>query len=182
MKAKRVLFFLFLISSFTPTVGCGAIKTVPSALLSLPIIGLWEVKAIHNSDEPGYKEIPPGMFKMVQPDGLFFNFMSTEKGAIITVDGRYSLSEDIYIESIDNSFNKSQEGKDNPLQIKMTHSNFMYLRWFQPIDEFGVLQNRWIEEIWQRVTIEDLEVSNVDLKQELRLLLDDEDIIKKVVH
>ena len=61
------------------------------------MMGLWEVKAIHHSDEPGYKETPPGMFKMVLPDGKFVNFM--------------------------------------------------YLRWFQPFDEFGVAQNRWIEEI-----------------------------------
>ena len=57
----------------------------------------------------------------------------------------------------------------------------MYLRWFQPIDELGVEQNRWVEEIWQRVLIQDLEVSNVDLRQELRLLLDDEELIKKVI-
>ncbi len=145
------------------------------------IIGLWEVKAIHNSDESGYKVIPSGMFKMIFPDGKFMNFMSTEKGAIITVDGTYRLSGDLYTEEIVNSFNKSQKGKDNPLNIKMTHRNFMYLRWFQPIDEFGVAQNRWIEEIWQRVRIEDLEVSNVDLRQELRQLLDNEEVIKNVV-
>ncbi len=52
----------------------------------------------------------------------------------------------------------------------------MYLRWFQPIDEFGVERNRWVEEIWQRVLIEDLEVSNVDLRQELRTLFDKADI------
>jgi hypothetical protein len=57
----------------------------------------------------------------------------------------------------------------------------MYLRWFQPIDEFGVEQNRWVEEIWQRVLIEDLEVSNVDLRQELKSLLDDEELIKQVL-
>ena len=109
------------------------------------------------------------------------NFMSTDNGAIITVDGTYSLNGDVYTESIVNSFNVTQEGKDNPLEIKMTHNNFMYLRWYQPIDEFGVVQNRWVEEIWQRVRIEDLEISNVDLRQELSTLLDDEDLIKKVV-
>lgn len=57
----------------------------------------------------------------------------------------------------------------------------MYLRWFQPIDEFGVLQNRWIEEIWQRVRIEDLEVRNVDLQQELRSLLSNEEVIRQVI-
>ena len=57
----------------------------------------------------------------------------------------------------------------------------MYLRWFQPIDEFGMIRNRWIEEIWQRVRIEDLEVSNVDLQQELRSLLSNEEVIKQVV-
>jgi hypothetical protein len=72
-------------------------------------------------------------------------------------------------------------GKDNLLQIKLSNKNFMYLRWFQPIDEFGVERNRWVEEIWQRVLIEDLEESNVDLRQELRALLTDEDAIKKVI-
>jgi hypothetical protein len=41
------------------------------------ILGLWEVKAIHNSDEVGYKETPQGMFKMVMKNGKFMNFMST---------------------------------------------------------------------------------------------------------
>ncbi len=145
------------------------------------IVGLWEVKAIHNSNEAGYQISPHGLFKMVQSDGRFTNFMSTKDGAIITVDGSYTIDGDLYTESIINSFNKSQEGKDNPLQIKMSHGNFMYLRWFQPVDEFGIEQNRWVEEIWQRVLIEDLEVSNFDLHQELRLLLDDEELIKKVV-
>jgi hypothetical protein len=56
----------------------------------------------------------------------------------------------------------------------------MYLRWFQPVDEFSVTRNRWIEEIWQRVTIEDFEVSNVDLRQELRLILDNDELIKQM--
>ena len=43
------------------------------------------------------------------------------------------------------------------------------------------MRNRWVEEIWQRVLIEDLDVSNVDLRQELRSLLTDEEAIKKVV-
>lgn len=144
------------------------------------IIGLWEVKAIHHSDEGGYKVIPSGMFKMIFDDGRFMNFMSTNKGAIITVDGTYRLEGDLYTEEIVNSFNKSQEGKDNPLHMKMTRKSFMYLRWFQPVDEFGVSQNRWVEEIWQRVGIEDLEVSNVDLRQELRQLLDNEEVIRQV--
>ena len=79
------------------------------------------------------------------------------------------------------SFNKSQEGKQNPLQLKLSQQHFMYLRWFQPIDEFGVVRNRWIEEIWQRVRIEDLEVSNVDLLQELRSLPVNEEVIEKMV-
>lgn len=145
------------------------------------IIGLWEVKAIHNSNEAGYNETPQGMFKMIMPGGEFLNFMSTDNGAIITVDGTYSLDGDIYTESIVNSFNITQEGKDNPLEIKLSHNNFMYLRWYQPVDEFGVEQNRWVEEIWQRVTTEDLEVSSVDLRQELRMLLNDDEVIKKVV-
>ena len=117
---------------------------------------------------------------MIFDDGRFMNFMSTAQGAIITVDGTYRLEGNLYMEEIVNSFNKSQEGKDNPLNIKLTHKNFMYLRWFQPVDEFGVTQNRWVEEIWQRVGIEDLEVSNVDLRQELRQLLDNEEVIKEV--
>ena len=172
--------YIFCICVLALSVGCNASKSAINREAE-SIIGLWEVKAIHNSDETGYKITPPGMFKMVQSDGRFTNFMSTEEGAIITVDGSYTLKGDLYTESIVNSFNKSQEGKDNPLQIKLSHDNFMYLRWFQPIDELGVEQNRWVEEIWQRVLIQDLEVSNVDLRQELRLLLDDEELIKKVI-
>jgi hypothetical protein len=114
--------------------------------------------------EPGERTV---YVRILTPDG--------------TVDGSYKIEGDVYTESIINSFNKSQEGKDNPLQIKLSHDNFMYLRWFQPIDEFGVEQNRWVEEIWQRVLIEDLEVSNVDLRQELKSLLDDEELIKQVL-
>lgn len=161
--------------------GCSSSRYGASGKTADRIIGLWEVKAIHNSNELGYKETSPGMFKMIFPHGRFMNFMSTAKGAIITVDGTYRLLGDVYTEEIVNSFNKSQEGKDNPLRIKLSSENFMYLRWFQPVDEFGVEQNRWIEEIWQRVRIEDLEVSNVDLRQELRQLLDNEEIIRKVV-
>jgi hypothetical protein len=43
------------------------------------------------------------------------------------------------------------------------------------------VRNRWIEEIWQRVRIEDLEVSNVDLLQELRSLPVNEEVIEKMV-
>jgi hypothetical protein len=57
----------------------------------------------------------------------------------------------------------------------------MYLRWFQPIDEFGMVQNRWIEEIWQRVRIEDLEESNINLRQELRTLLSNEEVINQMI-
>ena len=162
-------------------IGCGSTKPGVGTKSADQILGLWEVKAIHNSDEAGYKVISPGMFKMVFPDGDFMNFMSTGKGAIITVDGTYRIEGDILTEEIVNSFNKSQEGKDNPLHIKLSNENFMYLRWFQPVDEFGVEQNRWIEEIWQRVRIEDLEDSNVDLRQELKTLLNDEDVIRRVV-
>ena len=178
---KTTTAFFALIGIVTFFAGCGSAQQVS---LSDPaverIVGLWEVKAIHNSDEAGYKVIPSGMFKMIFDDGRFMNFMSTEKGAIITVDGTFRLKGDLYTEEIVNSFNKSQEGKDNPLNIKMTRKSFMYLRWFQPIDEFGVTQNRWVEEIWQRVSIGDLEVSNVDLRQELRLLLDNDELIKKM--
>jgi hypothetical protein len=118
---------------------------------------------------------------MIMEQGKFMNFMSTDKGAIITVDGSYDLNGNIYTEKIVNSFNSTQVGKDNLLQIKLSNKNFMYLRRFQPIDEFGVVRNRWVEEIWQRVLIEDLDVSNVDLRQELRSLLTDEEAIKKVV-
>lgn len=179
MKAS-VGYFLF-VCVIISIAGCSSSKLGILDSKADKIIGLWEVKAIHNSDESGYKVIPSGMFKMIFPDGRFMNFMSTEKGAIITVDGTYRLEGDIYTEEIVNSFNKSQEGKDNPLNIKLTHENFMYLRWFQPIDEFGVKRNRWIEEIWQRVCIEDLEVSNVDLRQELKQLLINEEVIEKVV-
>ncbi len=178
---KATVGFFMLVCMLTFAAGCGATRSSGEGRTADKIIGLWEVKAIHNSNESGYMETSPGMFKMIFPNGMFINFISTDEGAIITVDGTYKLKGDIYTEEIVNSFNKSQEGKDNPLQVKLSHENFMYLRWFQPIDEFGVAQNRWIEEIWQRVRIEDLEVSNVDLRQELRQLLDNEEVIEKVV-
>ncbi|HHU07603.1 MAG TPA: DUF4488 domain-containing protein [Fermentimonas sp.] len=174
----RLFVFLTTLAFMT---GCSLTRTNVGGTIENRILGLWEVRAIHNSDESGYKETPPGMFKMVFKDGTFMNFMSTEDGAIITVDGSYEIKGDIYTENIVNSFNKSQEGKANHLNFKLSNDNFMYLRWFQPIDEFGVVQNRWIEEIWQRVLIEDLEVSNVDLQQELRSLLYDDELIKKVI-
>ena len=59
------------------SVGCNASKSAINR--EAESIGLWEVKAIHNSDETGYKITPPGMFKMVQSDGRFTNFMSTEE-------------------------------------------------------------------------------------------------------
>jgi len=179
MKASFVSLLLICLLVFTT--GCGITQYGGGGKSAERIIGLWEVKAIHNSDESGYKVTPQGMFKMVFPDGQFMNFMSTKEGAIITVDGTYRLAGDLYTEEIVHSFNKSQVGKDNPLQIKLSNENFMYLRWFQPIDEFGVVQNRWVEEIWQRVRIEDLEVSNVDLQQELRTLLDNDDVVKQVI-
>lgn len=178
---KNLITLFVLMSLCVLHVSCGGSKAGASRDIN-NILGLWEVKAIHNSDEAGYKETPPGMFKMVFKDGKFMNFMSTDDGAIITVDGSYVLKGDVYTEKIVNSFNVSQKGKDNNLFIKLSNQNFMYLRWFQPIDEFGVERNRWIEEIWQRVLIEDLEVSNVDLHQELRSLLNDEEVIKKVIN
>lgn len=178
MKTTTYFLTIGMIAFFA---GCGSFQRVLDGDTAAErIIGLWEVKAIHHSDGVGYKVIPSGMFKMIFDDGRFMNFMSTAQGAIITVDGTYRLEGNLYMEEIENSFNKSQEGKDNPLNIKLTHKNFMYLRWFQPVDEFGVTQNRWVEEIWQRVGIEDLEVSNVDLRQELRQLLDNEEVIKEV--
>ncbi|MBK5195064.1 MAG: DUF4488 domain-containing protein [Proteiniphilum sp.] len=178
---KATVGYLLFICMLAFATGCGSSQRGVSGKKAELVLGLWEVKAIHNSNESGYKETPPGMFKMVLPDGKFMNFISTDEGAIITVDGTYRLEGDLYTEEIVNSFNKSQEGKHNPLQIKLSQENFMYLRWFQPIDEFGVVQNRWIEEIWQRVRIEDLEVSNVDLQQELRSLLNNEEVIRQVV-
>lgn len=178
---KTVMGWFMFICLFSVVTACSSSRHGVGGSGVDRIIGLWEVKAIHNSDEQGYNETPPGMFKMILPDGKFLNFMSTDDGAIITVDGTYKLVGDTYTESILNSFNQTQKGKDNQLQIKLSHDNFMYLRWFQPIDEFGVVQNRWIEEIWQRVKIEDLEFSNVDLRQELRMLLNDEEVIKQVV-
>jgi len=178
MKATiRTLLLLLVIST---AIGCGSSRRAAMDQAAR-LNGLWEVKAIHNSDEPGYNVTPPGMFKMIFHDGRFMNFMSTKEGAIITVDGTYQLAGDIYTEEIVHSFNKSQEGKHNPLQLKMSQQHFMYLRWFQPVDEFGVERNRWIEEIWQRVRIEDLEVSHVDLLQELRSLQVNEEVIEKMM-
>jgi hypothetical protein len=177
MKATNLTFLLLLTMSLVSSCGSSRRAAMDQAAR---LYGLWEVKAIHNSDEPGYKKIPPGMFKMIFPDGHFMNFISTQEGAIITVDGTYRIEGDLYTEEIVHSFNKSQEGKHNPLQMKLSQQNFMYLRWFQPIDEFGMERNRWIEEIWQRVRIEDLEVSNVDLHQELSSLPVNEEVIKKV--
>lgn len=177
---KATIPILLLLLSMALAIGCGSPRHATKGQAAR-LYGLWEVKAIHNSDEPGYSETPPGMFKMIFPDGHFMNFMSTKEGAIITVDGTYRLEGDLYTEEIVHSFNKSQEGKQNPLQLKLSQQHFMYLRWFQPIDEFGVVRNRWIEEIWQRVRIEDLEVSNVDLLQELRSLPVNEEVIEKMV-
>ena len=178
---KATVSYLLFICLLAFATGCGASQRGVTGKKTERMFGLWEVKAIHNSDEAGYKVIPSGMFKMISSDGTFMNFMSTEKGAIITVDGTYRLEGDIYTEEIVHSFNKSQEGKHNPLQVKLSQENFMYLRWFQPIDEFGMVQNRWIEEIWQRVRIEDLEESNINLRQELRTLLSNEEVINQMI-
>ena len=178
---KATVSYLLFLCLLALAAGCGTSQRGMSDQKAERMIGLWEVKAIHNNNESGYKETPQGMFKMISSDGTFMNFMSTEKGAIITVDGAYRLEGDIYTEEIVHSFNKSQEGKHNPLQVKLSQGNFMYLRWFQPIDEFGMVQNRWIEEIWQRVRIEDLEESNINLRQELRTLLSNEEVINQMI-
>ncbi len=163
-------------------VGCGASQKGLRSATAKQMFGLWEVKAVHNSNEDGYKRMPRGMFKMICDDGRFFNFMTTEKGALITVDGSFRLSGDsIYIEEINHSFNMSQIGKDNPLHLRLAGPKFLYLRWYQAVDELGATQNRWVEEIWQRVEIEDLEVSRIDLEQELRLILQDRKAIEKII-
>ncbi|MPM63120.1 hypothetical protein SDC9_110000 [bioreactor metagenome] len=109
--------------------------------------------------------------------------MTTAEGAMITVDGTYRLVGDsLYIEEIDHSFNRTQIGKDNPLNLKLSGHKFMYLRWFQAVDEFGKNQNQWVEEIWQRVELEDMEVSRIDLEQELRALVRDPEVVKKVIN
>jgi hypothetical protein len=119
---------------------------------------------------------------MIIDDGRFVNLMTTAGGAMITVDGTYRLVGDsLYIEEINHSFNRTQVGKDNPLNLKLSGPKFMYLRWFQAVDEFGENQNQWIEEIWQRVELEDMEVSRIDLEQELRALVKDPEVIKKVM-
>lgn len=178
---KTLLRYFWLICIIALAASCGASQYGARNPAADRLIGLWEVKAVHNSDEPNFKEMPLGMFKMIFPNGEFMNFMSTEDGAIITVDGTYQLKGDVYTEKIVHSFNRSQIGIDNPLNLMLSGENFMRLRWFQPIDEFGERQDRWIEEIWQRVQIKDLEVSNIDLRSELRTILQDEDVIKKVI-
>ncbi len=163
-------------------VGCGTSKKGLKSETAQRMFGLWEVKAVHNSNEDGYKRMPRGMFKMICEDGRFFNFMTTEKGAMITVDGKFRLDGDsIYTEEIRHSFNRTQIGKDNPLHLRLAGAKFLYLRWFQAVDEFGTDQNRWVEEIWQRVEIEDMEVSRVDLEQELRIIIQDQRAIKEVI-
>ena len=177
-KNLKAVILLFVLVMF---VGCGAKRSYRSQAAK-QMHGLWEVKAVHNSNEDGYKRMPRGMFKMIFEDGRFINFMTTEKGAMITVDGTYRLDGgNIYTEEINHSFNVTQIGKDNPLEYKLTGGKFMYLRWYQEVDEFGVDQNRWVEEIWQRVEIEDMEVSRIDLEQELRQLIRDPDALKEVI-
>lgn len=162
--------------------GCGTAQRGLKSETAKRLFGLWEVKAIHNSNEGGYKKVPHGMFKLIVNDGRFVNFMTTDEGAMITVDGKYRLVGDsLYIEEIDHSFNRSQIGKDNPLILRLSGPRFMYLKWFQAVDEFGNNQNQWVEEIWQRLELEDMEVSRVDLEQELRALVKDPNVVKKVI-
>lgn len=181
MNAKFIKFTIITLMA-TLLVGCGTSQKGLKSATAKYLFGLWEVKAVYNNNEDGYKRMPQGMFKMICEDGRFFNFMTTNKGALITVDGNFRLDGDsIYTEEINHSFNRSQEGKDNPLHLRLGGNKFMYLRWYQAVDEFGKSQNRWIEEIWQRVEIEDLEVSKVDLEQELRLILQDQKAIKEII-
>lgn len=180
MKTK--LFYSALICVIALLVGCGTSQKGLKSATAGRLFGLWEVKAEHNSNEDGYKKMPHGMFKMILEDGRFLNFMTNNNGSMITVDGTYRLMGDsIYIEEINHSFNKTQIGKDNPLNLKLAGNKFMYLRWFQAVDEFGTTQNQWVEEIWQRVEMEDMEVSRVDLEQELNALVRDPEVIKKVM-
>ncbi len=63
---------------------------------------------------------------------------------MITVDGTYRLPGDsLYLEEIDHSFNRTQVGKDNPLNLKLSGPRFMYLRRFQAVDEFGENRQRY---------------------------------------
>lgn len=180
MKTK--LFYSVFVCVIALLAGCGTAQKGLKSETAKRLFGLWEVKAIHNSNEGGYKKMPHGMFKMIIDDGRFVNFMTTAGGAMITVDGTYRLVGDsLYIEEINHSFNRTQVGKDNPLNLKLSGPKFMYLMWFQAVDEFGENQNQWIEEIWQRVELEDMEVSRIDLEQELRALVKDPEVIKKVM-
>ena len=180
MKTK--LFYSALVCVIALLTGCGTAQKRLKSATAKRLYGLWEVKAIHNSNEGGYKEMPHGMFKMIIDDGRFVNFMTTDKASMITVDGTYRLVGDsLYIEEINHSFNRTQIGKDNPLNLKLSGSKFMYLRWFQAVDEFGKDQNQWVEEIWQRVELEDMEISRFELEQELRTLIRDADLIKKII-
>ncbi|MDO5524305.1 MAG: DUF4488 domain-containing protein [Bacteroidia bacterium] len=180
---KTRLFYAAFICVIALLTGCGTAQKGLKGSTAKQLLGLWEVKAVHNSNEGGYKEMPNGMFKMILDNGRFINFMTTPKGAMITVDGTYRLVGDsIYIEEIDHSFNASQIGKDNPLNLKLSGNKFMYLRWFQAVDEFGENQHQWVEEIWQRVEIEDMEVSRIDLEQELRRLVKDPEAIRQVIN
>lgn len=181
MKTK--LFYFAFVCVIALLTGCGTAQKGLKSETASRMFGLWEVKAIHNSNEGGYKKMPHGMFKMIIDDGRFVNFMTTAEGAMITVDGTYRLVGDsLYIEEIVHSFNRTQIGKDNPLNLKLSGHKFMYLRWFQAVDEFGKNQNQWVEEIWQRVELEDMEVSRIDLEQELRALVKDPEVIKKVIN
>lgn len=82
---KATVSYLLFICLLAFATGCGASQRGVTGKKTERMIGLWEVKAIHNSNESGYTETPHGMFKMISSDGTFMNFMSTEKGAIITV-------------------------------------------------------------------------------------------------
>jgi len=181
MKTKII--YGFAICSIVLLVqSCASQKSTQTNPTVARLVGLWEVKAEHRSDEKGYKRMPHGMFKLILPNGKFVNFMTTDRGSTITLDGTYVVEGDsTYIEKIDHSFNKSQIGMANPLYLKLSNDNFMYLRWFQAIDEFNQQQNRWIEEIWQRVKREGMNRSTFSLQQELRTILEDQEVIDYII-
>ena len=179
MKTKG--FYALAIGIAVLLTSCGSVQKVSKNDMEKRLVGLWEMKAIHNSDEPGYKKRPHGMFKMLFDDGRFINFLSSETGTVIVTDGTYRLQGDsLYIETIGYSQNKSLSGMDNPLNIEMSHNRFMYLKWFLAVDEFDNRVNRWVEEIWQRVEPENAEISRFALQQELRMLLEDKEIIDEI--
>ena len=97
MKTK--IFYSLFVCVIALLTGCGTAQKGLKSETAKRLFGLWEVKAIHNSNEGGYKKMPHGMFKMIIDDGRFVNFMTTEEAAMITVDGTYRLVGDsLYIE------------------------------------------------------------------------------------